>query len=148
MRRVKWDKVYGTNFEQVGPNVAKVDQLGQVGSHIAVLCLLGRAIWTNLDQVGLSHNKWDKVYGTNFEQVGPNVAKLDQLGQVGRHIAALCLLGRAIWTNLDQVGLSHNILCPTEVNLLHIPNLLQVVNCYHDPGWADLTSWDLQTFSL
>ena len=48
--------------------------------------------------------RWRKVYGNNLHQVGPNnVAKLDQLGQVGRHFAVLfCLLGNAPLTNLDQ----------------------------------------------
>ena len=44
------------------------------------------------------------MYGTNLDQVGPNMAKLDLLGQVGRHFAVLCLLGKAPLTNLDQVG--------------------------------------------
>ena len=37
----------------------------------------------------------DRVYGTNLEQVGPNMAKLDQLGQVGRAFAVFCPLGPA-----------------------------------------------------
>ena len=44
------------------------------------------------------------MYGTNLDQVGPNMAKLDQLGQVGRHFAIFCLLRQAPLTNLDQVG--------------------------------------------
>ena len=44
------------------------------------------------------------MYGTNLDQVGPNMAKLDLLGQVGRHFAVFCLLRKAPLTNLDQVG--------------------------------------------
>ena len=44
------------------------------------------------------------MYGTNLDQVGPNMAKLDLLGQVGRRFAVFCLLGKAPLTNLDQVG--------------------------------------------
>ena len=53
---------------------------------------------------GVRGVRWDRVYGTNLDQVGPNMAKLDQLGQVGRHFAAFCLLRKAPLTNLDQVG--------------------------------------------
>ena len=48
--------------------------------------------------------RWDRVYGTNLDQVGPNMAKLDLLGQVGRHFAVFCLFGKAPLSNLDQVG--------------------------------------------
>ena len=44
------------------------------------------------------------MYGTNLDQVGPNMAKLDLLGQVARQFAVFCLLGKAPLTNLDQVG--------------------------------------------
>ena len=43
VRRVRWDRVYGTTLDQVGPNMDKLDQLGQVGRHFAVFRLLGRA---------------------------------------------------------------------------------------------------------
>ena len=33
-----------------------------------------------------------------------NMAKLDQIGQVGRHFLVFCLLGQAPLTNLDQIG--------------------------------------------
>ena len=49
MRGVRWDKVYGTNLDQVGPKKANLDQLGQVGRRFAVFCLLGEAPLTNLD---------------------------------------------------------------------------------------------------
>ena len=52
MRGVRWDKVYGTNLDQVGPKKANLDQLGQVGRRFAVFCLLRKAPLTNLDQVG------------------------------------------------------------------------------------------------
>ena len=48
--------------------------------------------------------RWDRVYGTNLDKVGPNMAKLDQLGQVDRHFAVFYCLGKAPLTNLDQVG--------------------------------------------
>ena len=45
--------MYGTNLDQVGPNMAKMTtQLGQVGRHFAIFCLLREAPMTNLDQVG------------------------------------------------------------------------------------------------
>ena len=53
---------------------------------------------------GVPGVQWDRVYGTNLYQVGPNMAKLDLLGQVGRHFAVFCLLGKAPLSNLDQVG--------------------------------------------
>ena len=53
---------------------------------------------------GVREVRWDRVYGTNLDQVGPNMAKLDQLGQVGRNFAVFCLLRKAPLTNLDQVG--------------------------------------------
>ena len=36
---------------------------------------------------GVRGVRWERMYGTNLDQVGPNMAKgvLDQLGQVGRH---------------------------------------------------------------
>ena len=56
------------------------------------------------DSTGVRGVRWDRVYGTNLDQVGPNMAKLDQLGQVGRHFAVFGLLRKAPLTNLDQVG--------------------------------------------
>ena len=53
---------------------------------------------------GVRGVRWDRVYGTNLDQVGPDMAKLDQFGQVGRHFAVFCLLRKAPLTNLDQVG--------------------------------------------
>ena len=44
------------------------------------------------------------MYGTNLDQAGLNWAKLDQLGQVGRHFAVFRLLRKALLTKLDQVG--------------------------------------------
>ena len=40
----------------------------------------------------------------NLDQFCPNMAKLDQLCQVGCHFAVFCLLGKAHLTNSDQVG--------------------------------------------
>ena len=48
--------------------------------------------------------RWDRVYGTNLDQAGPNWAKLDQLGQVGRHFAVFRLLSKVLLAKLDQVG--------------------------------------------
>ena len=48
--------------------------------------------------------RWDRVYGTNLDQAGLSWAKLDQLGQVGRHFAVFRLLKKALLTKLDQVG--------------------------------------------
>ena len=40
VRRVRWDRAYRTNFDQFGPDMAKLDQLGQAGRHFAVFCFL------------------------------------------------------------------------------------------------------------
>ena len=53
---------------------------------------------------GVQRVRWDRVYGTNLDQAGLNWAKLDQLGQVGRHLAVFRLLRKALLTKLDQVG--------------------------------------------
>ena len=54
-------------------------------------------------------------------------AKVDQLGQVGRHFAAFCLLGKAPLTNLDQVG---PVLFPTIFRaLLRNAKRLRPLNC-------------------
>ena len=50
------------------------------------------------------------MYGTNLDQAGPNWAKLDQLGQVGRHFAVFRLLRKVLLAKLDQVG---PVLLPT-----------------------------------
>ena len=58
------------------------------------------------------------MHGTNLDQVGPNMAKLDQLGHVGRHFAVLFLSWKSTF---DQLGpswsstLSHSILCTPEI---------------------------------
>ena len=38
------------------------------------------------------------------DQLGPSWSQLDQLGQVGRHLAVFRLLRKALLTKLDQVG--------------------------------------------
>ena len=48
------------------------------------------------------------MYGTNLEQVGPNMTKLDQLGQVG-HLAVFCLREIASWKSTFD----HSFLFPT-----------------------------------
>ena len=72
-----------------------------------------RNIRQNHPLSGVPGVRWDRVYGTNLAQVGPNMAKLDLLGQVGRHFAVFCLLGKAPLANLDQVGLVTLVLFPT-----------------------------------
>ena len=61
------------------------------------------------------------MYGTDLDQVGSNMAKLDQLGQVGCHFVVFCLLREAPLTNLDQVG---PVLFPTVFRAL----LIEVAN--------------------
>ena len=69
---------------------------------------------------GVPGVQWDRVYGTDVDQIGPNMTKMDQLGQVGRRFAVFCLLRFRhlwwTWTKLVQHSF-HSAPCTPEIRL-------------------------------